>query len=102
MARKQAPDFEQRRDAILDKAALLYAEHGFLGASVADLARECGMSKSLVYHYYPSKEDILFDVMHSHVQALLDAAERVAAGPGAADEKLRALTQEFMRLYVGA
>ncbi len=102
MARKQAPDFEQRRDAILDKAALLYAEHGFQGASVADLARECGMSKSLVYHYYPSKEDILLDVMHSHVRALLDAAERVAAGPGAADEKLRALTQEFMRLYVGA
>jgi AcrR family transcriptional regulator len=102
MARKQAPDFEQRRDAILDKAARLYAEHGFLGASVAHLARECGMSKSLVYHYYPSKEDILFDVMHSHVRALLDAAERVAAGPGAAAEKLRTLTQEFMRLYVGA
>ena len=67
MARKQAPDFEQRRDAILEQAARLYAAQGFLGASVADLARACKTSKSLIYHYYPSKEDILFDVMHSHV-----------------------------------
>jgi AcrR family transcriptional regulator len=102
MARKQAPDFEQRRDAILEHAAKLYAEHGFLGASIADLAAACKTSKSLIYHYYPSKEDILFDVMHSHVRALLDAAERVAAEPRPPAAKLHALTQAFMRLYVGA
>jgi AcrR family transcriptional regulator len=102
MARTQAPDFEQRRDAILENAALLYAEHGFLGASIADLAAACKTSKSLIYHYYPSKEDILFDVMHSHVRALLDAAERVAAEPGPPAARLHALTQAFMRLYVGA
>jgi AcrR family transcriptional regulator len=102
MARKQAPDFEQRRDAILEQAARLYAAQGFLGASVADLARACKTSKSLIYHYYPSKEDILFDVMHSHVRALLDAAEQVTIQPLAPDAKLHALTQAFMRLYVGA
>ena len=102
MARTQAPDYEARRNAMLEKAADLYAEHGFQGASVADLASACKTSKSLIYHYYPSKEDILFDVMHSHVQALLDAAEAVTAGPGEARAKLEALTQDFMRLYVGA
>ncbi|HWA91710.1 MAG TPA: TetR/AcrR family transcriptional regulator [Rhizomicrobium sp.] len=102
MARTQAADYEARRNAMLEKAAGLYAERGFLGASVADLAAACKTSKSLIYHYYPSKEDILFDVMLSHVQALLDAAERVVAGPGDARAKLDALTQDFMRLYVGA
>ncbi len=51
------------------------------------------MSKSLIYHYYAAKEGILFDVMHSHVKALLDIAEAVAAGPGTAEAKLRALTR---------
>jgi len=102
MARTQAPDYEERRNAMLEKAAELYAERGFLGASLADLAASCRTSKSLIYHYYPSKEDILFDVMHSHVRALLDAAERVVAKPATATEKLHALTQELMRLYVGA
>ena len=59
----------------MEHAARLFAERGFLGTSIAELAEACETSKSLVYHYYESKEDILFDVMHSHVRALLDAAE---------------------------
>lgn len=102
MARTQAADFEARRTAIVEKAAALYAERGFLGASIADLAKACRTSKSLIYHYYPSKEDILFDVMHSHVRSLLDAAENVLKAPGSAAGKLRILTAEFMKLYVGA
>jgi AcrR family transcriptional regulator len=102
LARTQSPDFEERRQAILDHAARLYAERGFLGASIADLAAQCQVSKSLVYHYYAAKEDILFDVMRSHVEALLETGERIAAGEGGAREKLRALTLAFMRLYAGA
>ncbi|HWY16536.1 MAG TPA: TetR/AcrR family transcriptional regulator [Rhizomicrobium sp.] len=102
MARTQAADFEERRMAIVEQAATLFAERGFLGASIADLAQACGISKSLVYHYYAAKEDILFDVMHSHVKALLDAAEEIAEQPIAAAERLRAITAAFMRLYIGA
>jgi AcrR family transcriptional regulator len=102
MARTQAADYGVRREAIVEKAARLYAERGFLGASISDLAKVCRISKSLIYHYYPSKEDILFDVMHSHVRALLDAAEAIVArGPGPA-EALRAITTEFMKHYAGA
>jgi AcrR family transcriptional regulator len=102
MARTQAADYEKRRKKIVEKAAALYAECGFLGASINDLAKTCKMSKSLIYHYYPSKEDILFDVMHSHVRALLDAAENILARKLAPADALRAMTLEFMTLYVGA
>lgn len=102
MARTQAADYEARRAVIVDHAARLFAERGFLGASIADLAAACDSSKSLIYHYYASKEDILFDVMHSHVRALLDAAEEIAARQTSAGTRLRALTQAFMELYAGA
>lgn len=102
MARTQAADFEDRRLAIVEQAASLFAERGFLGASIADLAKACETSKSLIYHYYDSKDDILFDVMHSHVRALLDAAEDISARPIAPSEKLRELTLAFVRLYAGA
>ena len=102
MARTQAADFEERRAGIVEHAARLFAERGFLGASIADLAEACETSKSLIYHYYDSKEDILFDVMHSHVRALLDAAEEISARELVPAEKLRALTLAFVRLYVGA
>ena len=102
MARTQAADYEERRAQIVEHAAGLFAERGFLGASIADLAEVCDTSKSLIYHYYDSKEDILFDVMHSHVRALLDAAEEIAVRTIAPAAKLRELTFAFMRLYVGA
>ncbi|HWA02673.1 MAG TPA: TetR/AcrR family transcriptional regulator [Rhizomicrobium sp.] len=102
MARTQAADYEARRAGIVEKAARLFARQGFARASVSDLARMCRTSKSLIYHYYPSKEDILFDVMHSHVAALLDAARIAVAKPGSPADILRDLTLEFMRLYAGA
>ncbi|HEY6578168.1 MAG TPA: TetR/AcrR family transcriptional regulator [Rhizomicrobium sp.] len=102
MARTQAADFAERRAAIVEQAARLFAERGFLGASIADLAEACDSSKSLIYHYYASKEDILFDVMHSHVKALLDAGEEIAARAAPPAARLRALTAAFMRLYIGA
>jgi AcrR family transcriptional regulator len=102
MARTQAADYEQRRGAILDRAAELYARKGFRGASLSDLAAACSTSKSLIYHYYSSKDDILFDVMRSHVDALLVEAEAVAASDAAPDGKLRRLSRAFLALYAGA
>jgi AcrR family transcriptional regulator len=102
MARTQADNYGERRAEIVERAAHLFAERGFRDATIGDLAKACGTSKSLLYHYYQSKEDILFDVMHSHVQALLVAAERLMEKNKPANDTLYALTLEFMRLYLGA
>jgi AcrR family transcriptional regulator len=101
MARPQSPDYDKRRDAILAAAAHLYAKSGFQGVSVADLAKACGTSKSLIYHYFPSKDDLLYETMAAHLDALVAAAE-AATQAGSAEARLRALTHAFMRLYVGA
>ena len=102
MARTQAGDYAERRAAIVERAAELFAKKGFDGASLSDLARACKTSKSLLYHYFPSKEDILFEVMDSHIRALGDAARAVAQSAAPAPERLRRLTHAFMRLYAGA
>lgn len=102
MARTQAPDYELRRQAIVEAAADLYARRGFLGASIADLAKASGGSKSLIYHYFTRKEDILFAVMASHIEELRAAVAEVEASPAPPADKLRALARRFMALYAGA
>lgn len=102
MARTQAADYDERKLAIVEAAAALFASRGFNGASVADIAERCKISKSLIYHYYESKEDILYDVMISHVRALEAAANDAMAGKDGPEQKLRDLAQLFMALYVGA
>lgn len=102
MARTQAADYDERKDAILSHAATLFSEQGFLGTSVMDIARACGASKSLMYHYYPSKEDVLFGVMESHVDVLLEDVESVLQLDLPASAALRTLLHRFMEHYVGA
>ena len=76
MARPQSPDYDKRREAILETARQLYAKRGFQGTSVADLAAACETSKSLIYHYFPSKDDTLSAVMATHLDALVEAVEQ--------------------------
>lgn len=102
MARTQAADYEQRREAIMEKAAELFARVGFNGASVSELAAACGVSKSLLYHYYESKEAVLHEVMASHIEVLTADVEHVMAMEATALERLRELVHRFMQHYVGA
>lgn len=100
MARTQAEDYGEKRAAIVDEAAKLFAARGFDGASLAGLAEACGMSKSLFYHYYPSKEQILFAVMDEHMEALLTAVkDQPHSDPARA---LRDFARRLLRLYAGA
>ena len=102
MARTQAADYDQRREAIVDQAARLFASSGFRGTSVSDLAKACETSKSLLYHYYPSKEDVLYAVMSSHIDQLLGDVEEVMARDESPAVLLHAMIHSFMAHYVGA
>lgn len=102
MARTQAADYEERREAIVEKAAELFAQRGFLGASVMDIAKACKTSKSLLYHYFPSKEDVLYGVMSSHIDRLVEDVEQVQTLDIDSSGKLQALLRLFMQHYVGA
>jgi AcrR family transcriptional regulator len=102
MARTQAADYEQRREAIMEKAADLFAKVGFNGASVSELASACGVSKSLLYHYYDSKEAVLHEVMSSHIEMLSADVAFVMNMKEGALARLRELVHRFMQHYVGA
>jgi TetR/AcrR family transcriptional regulator len=72
MARPRAADHEDKRQAILAAAAGLFARTGFDRASMAEVARACGVSKALLYHYYASKEALLLDMLKRHLTRLLE------------------------------
>src|SRR5437868_11190677 len=102
MARTQAADYELRREAMLDQAAALFARSGFNGTSMTDLAVSCNVSKSLLYHYFPSKEDLLFEVMTSHLDELVETVAQVMDRKDSSSDKVSALIRQFMRRYSGA
>ena len=79
MARTKAPDFEAQREQILDLAASAFAASSYPSTSMADLAAACGTSKARLYHYYESKEAILFDLLDRYTRRLMGIATAVEA-----------------------
>jgi AcrR family transcriptional regulator len=99
MGRSQSAGYDKRRDEILDVATRLFASKGFMPTTVADIADASQMSKSLIYYYYKSKEDILYDVMHDYVESLLETLRAVANQKLEPEERLRELCRRLMWQY---
>jgi AcrR family transcriptional regulator len=99
MARGKSATFEQQRSAILAEAARLFAEKGFHNASMAELAKACGVSKPLLYHYYRDKEHILFDIADSYMDQLQAIVVDVEGEGRAAEPHLAELVMRFMKEY---
>jgi AcrR family transcriptional regulator len=62
---------DDRRRQLLERGAELFATHSFSELSMAKIAREAGISKALLYHYFPSKQDFF-------VATLQQGAEEIA------------------------
>lgn len=101
MARTRANDYDKKRLGILSQSATLFAQHGFTGTSITMIAEACGVSKALMYHYYKSKDDVLFDLLADHLNHLIAKVDAAAA---ASDDKERlfAISSALLEAYRGA
>jgi AcrR family transcriptional regulator len=102
MARTRANDYDRKRQGILSRSAALFAEHGYTGTSITMIAEACGVSKALMYHYYSSKDAVLFDLLQDHLQNLVAVVEAAAQSAGKPEEKLFAISAALLEAYRGA
>ena len=87
---------EQRRAAILDAALEVFAEHGFNGASIDEIAQAAGVSKALIYEHFPSKRDLHVSLLERHVQEIFERLAAAAATSDPGDVRLRAGVNAFL------
>jgi AcrR family transcriptional regulator len=88
---------EQKRRCIIEAAALMFAQKGYAGTNVADIAREAKIGKGTLYEYFDSKETMFyavfewfFDEMTSH--SALDLHQI----SGTAADRICALSENLM------
>ncbi|WP_170357012.1 TetR/AcrR family transcriptional regulator [Ruegeria arenilitoris] len=101
MARTIAKDHDQKRAQILKSAARVFAREGFDRASMTQLARECGISKANIYHYYDSKDAILFDILETYLRELRDLICGLEMDGLSPPEKLHRVVAEILLAYQG-
>src|SRR3990172_1688035 len=77
------------RKRILEAAAGLFRREGFNGASMQDLAAIVGITKSTVYHHFPSKQALLSEILEHTVDRVTPALEAIAEADLPAAARLR-------------
>ena len=80
---------EERRAAILDAALAVFAERGYHGSSIDDIAREGGVSKALIYEHFASKADLYAELLEDQAGQLFSAlAEAISEAGRSASARL--------------
>ncbi|MDC7241431.1 MAG: TetR/AcrR family transcriptional regulator [Spirochaetales bacterium] len=83
---------EERHKEIVDTAEKLFKEKGFQNTQISDIAKEIGVSQGLVYHYFKSKTEMLYEVIDQIAERKQMAInEPLNDSTMKASEKLKAL-----------
>lgn len=82
MARTRSENYDGIYLGILTQAAALFSAQGYMRSSIADLADACQLSRGALYHYFDSKEAILFAMLDAHIREMITSVEAAVAEGG--------------------
>jgi AcrR family transcriptional regulator len=93
---RRSAKWEQRRQAIVDTSAQLFAQNGYHATGVMDLCTANELGKGALYHYIGSKEELLAAIHDRVMDEVLLGADRVVANGGSPSEQLAGLGAELL------
>lgn len=102
MAHKQNEP-EDTRDKLLAAAKRIFAEKGYGGATVKEIADEAGVNISLISYHFQGKEGLLRSCLEAFGQDRLRDAQSILTAPDSAEDmraKLRLWADQFLRCHI--
>ena len=89
----------EKRKLILDAAVRVFAERGYHGARVGDVAREAGVAHGLLYHYFSSKEELVQTIFRENWGELVARFRAVESSDERAAAKLEGIAKILLRTW---
>lgn len=80
----------------IDAATLLFAERGYKGTSISDLANELGLTTASMYYHVSDKQDLLVRVLQAGVSSFLAALKEVYESDLSVSDKLRSAVENHV------
>lgn len=93
---------KDKRQAILDAALVMFAEQGFHGTSVPDVAKEAGVATGSIYRYFTSKEQLVNALYQQAKGAFLEALSTDIPGAPSARAQFKHFFQAFAAFQVAS
>ena len=91
----------QKTEEIYQVIARLFAYRGYHSTSMREIARELGMNQSSLYHYFASKQDILFTLMNDAMDDVLAILEEISTTDLLPEDRLNRVLSFYTQYYAG-
>jgi TetR/AcrR family fatty acid metabolism transcriptional regulator len=88
-----------KRRRILEAAIRVFADNGYHGSRVGDIAEDAGVAHGLLYHYFASKEDVLRTIFVENWGQLITRFRAVEESHESAAEKLEGIAKILLRTW---
>jgi AcrR family transcriptional regulator len=88
------------KDTIRQVSINLFSKKGYFATSISDIAEAAGIQKSSIYYHYPSKQQILFDVLKQTMADLNEHLELCLKEVTGAAERMRAAIQCHVLFHI--
>lgn len=88
----------QSKDRLALSALELFAERGFAGTSIRDIAKATGLSISSIYHYFGNKEGLLLAILEMASSEVLSSLQEIAGQPGEPIKRFKKLVKRHLEL----
>jgi AcrR family transcriptional regulator len=82
-------------------ATKLFADRGYEGTSVQEIVEAAGVTKGAMYHYFGSKDDLLYEIYGRILRMQMERLEKVASGEGPLDQRLHAAAADVVVTSIG-
>jgi len=101
MVSRREREKEERRNYILDKAQSLFAEKGYLGTSMAEIAQASEFAVGSLYSFFKSKEEILATIFEEHIERVIAEVKQAHDDENLSSrEKIESCMESLVRIYV--
>jgi TetR/AcrR family transcriptional regulator, cholesterol catabolism regulator len=95
------PKNSEKAKEIKRLVARLFADKGYHATSMRDIGNNIGMSKSSMYNYFKSKEEILFHLMNDAMDEALEEIQSICRADHPPEIKLKEVLDFYARYYAG-
>jgi AcrR family transcriptional regulator len=92
--------FDRRLGKLLRHAARIFCEKGYEGASMRDLSRAAGMSLAGLYHYFDSKEDLLYLIQKHTFRTIIERLQERLKEAEGSEQRVRIFIENHLEYFL--
>jgi AcrR family transcriptional regulator len=92
--------FDRQLARVLEHAAHIFCEKGYEGASMRDLSRAAGMSLAGLYHYFESKEELLYLIQKHTFRTIIERLQQRLEDTSDPEERIRIFIENHLEYFL--